>query len=142
MVPMQGFLSVVSPDSFLLFVPVSLFSVSEPYLYPSYLCLPSRTSFFHCPAARLHDHNPQRADGSSHLCLRRWVTCADPARFLCRCLFRTPGFDQKKTLVVPDAVVLLSHSSDHSVSDINRIKRHILTLFLQASPAPLLTTFS
>src|SRR5262249_936213 len=57
---MQGFLSVVSPDSFLPFVPVSLSSVSEPCPYPSCLCLPSRTSFFHCSAARLHDHNPQR----------------------------------------------------------------------------------
>src|SRR5215813_5822151 len=61
---------------------------------------------------------------------------------LCPCPFRRTGLDQEKTFVVPDAVVLLSHPSDHSVSDINRIKRHILTLFLQASPAPLLTTFS
>src|SRR5262245_1495295 len=44
---------------------------------------------------------------------------------LCPRLFRRTGFDQKKTLVVPDAIVLLSHPSDHSVSDINRIKRHI-----------------
>jgi hypothetical protein len=44
---------------------------------------------------------------------------------LCPCLFRRTGFDQKKTFVVPDAVVLPSHSSDHSVSDVNRIKRHI-----------------
>jgi hypothetical protein len=43
---------------------------------------------------------------------------------LCPCLFRRTGFDQKKTLVV-HAVVLLSHPLDHSVSDINRIKRHI-----------------
>ena len=47
---MQGFLSVVSPKSFLLFVPVFLTSVSEPCPYPSCLCLPSRTSFFHCSA--------------------------------------------------------------------------------------------
>jgi hypothetical protein len=39
-------------------------------------------------------------------------------------LFRGTGFDQKKTLVV-DAVAWLSHPSDHSVSDINRVKRHI-----------------
>jgi hypothetical protein len=45
---------------------------------------------------------------------------------LCPCPFRRTGFDQKKTFVVPDAVVLLSHPSDHSVSDINRIKRHIV----------------
>jgi hypothetical protein len=44
---------------------------------------------------------------------------------LCPCLFRRTGFDQKKTLVVPHAIVSLSHPSDHSVSDINRIKRHI-----------------
>src|SRR5262245_15844916 len=44
---------------------------------------------------------------------------------LCPCPFRRTGLDQKKTLVVPDAVVLLSYPSDHSVSDINRIKRHI-----------------
>ena len=43
---------------------------------------------------------------------------------LCPCLFRGTGFDQKKTLVVYP-VVLLSHPSDHSVSDINCIKRHI-----------------
>src|SRR5262249_44582440 len=47
---MQGFLSVVSPDSFLPFVPVFLSSVSEPCPYPSCLCLPSRTSFFHYSA--------------------------------------------------------------------------------------------
>jgi hypothetical protein len=46
---MQGVLSVVSPDSFLPFVPVFLSSVSEPCPYPSYLCLPSRTSFFFVP---------------------------------------------------------------------------------------------
>jgi hypothetical protein len=40
------------------------------------------------------------------------------------CLLRRTRFDQKKTLVV-HAVVLLSHPLDHSVSDINRIKRHI-----------------
>src|SRR5262245_36188151 len=41
------------------------------------------------------------------------------------CLFRRNGFDQKKTFVVPDAVVLPSHPLDHSVSDVNRINRHI-----------------
>jgi hypothetical protein len=40
------------------------------------------------------------------------------------CLLRRTRFDQKKTLVV-HAVGLLSHPSDHSVSDINRIKSHI-----------------
>jgi len=59
MVSMQGVLSVVSPDSFLPFVPVFLSSVSEPCPYPSCLCRPSRTSFLHCPTAGLHDHNPQ-----------------------------------------------------------------------------------
>jgi hypothetical protein len=62
-VSMQGFLSVVSPDSFLPFVPVFLSSVSELCPYPSCLCLPSRTSFFHCPT-------PQTADGS--------LACAGP----------------------------------------------------------------
>src|SRR5215510_13639762 len=47
---MQGLSSVVSPKFFLLFFPVSLTSVSEPCPYPSCLCLPSRTSFFHCSA--------------------------------------------------------------------------------------------
>ena len=40
------------------------------------------------------------------------------------CLFRGAGFDQKRTLVV-HAIVLLSHPLNHSVSDINCIKRHI-----------------
>ena len=40
------------------------------------------------------------------------------------CLLRRTRFDQKKTLVV-HAIGLLSHPSDHSVSDINRIKSHI-----------------
>ena len=40
------------------------------------------------------------------------------------CLFHRTGFDQKKALVVYP-VVLVSHPLDHSVSDINRIKRHI-----------------
>jgi hypothetical protein len=66
---MQGFLSVVSPDSFLPFVPVFLSSVSEPCPYPSYLCLPSRTSFFHCPAARF---TPQPANS-------RWLPPLVPA---------------------------------------------------------------
>jgi hypothetical protein len=39
-------------------------------------------------------------------------------------LFRGTGLDQKKSLVV-HAVVLISHPSDHSFSDINRVKRHI-----------------
>jgi hypothetical protein len=65
----QGVLSVVSPASFLQFVPVFLSSVSEPCPYPSCLCLPWRTSFFHCPAARLNDHNPQTTGGSPRLCL-------------------------------------------------------------------------
>ena len=64
MVSMQGFLSVVSPDSFLPFVPVFLSSVSEPCPYPSCLCRPSRASFLHCLAAGLYDHNSQTADGS------------------------------------------------------------------------------
>ena len=64
MVSMQRVLSVVSPDSFLPFVPVFLSSVSEPCPYPSCLCRPSRTSFLHCPTAGLHDHNPQTTDGS------------------------------------------------------------------------------
>ena len=42
---------------------------------------------------------------------------------LCPCLFRRTGFDQKKTLVVRP-VVLVSHALDHSLPDINRIKRH------------------
>jgi hypothetical protein len=42
---------------------------------------------------------------------------------LCPRLFRRTGFDQKKTLVV-DTIVLVRHPLDHSVSDINRIKRH------------------
>src|SRR5262245_41065176 len=78
---MQGFLSVVSPKSFLLFVPVSLASVSEPCPYPSCLCLPSRTSFFYCPAARLHDPNPQRADGSS-TCACAFGSVAHPGRLV------------------------------------------------------------
>src|SRR5215831_15381439 len=65
---MQAFLSVVSPDSFLPFVPVSLSSVSAPCPYPSCLCLPSLTSFFPLARRRLHDHNPQRAD--------RFLACA------------------------------------------------------------------
>jgi hypothetical protein len=44
---------------------------------------------------------------------------------LCPCLLRGTRFDQKKTLVV-HAIVFLSHPPDHSVSDIDRIKRHIL----------------
>jgi len=64
MVSMQGVLSVVSPDSFLPFVPVFLSFVSEPCPYPSCLCRPSRTSFLHCPTTGLHDHNPQTTDGS------------------------------------------------------------------------------
>ena len=51
--------------------------------------------------------------------------CSRCAARFCPCLFRRTGFDQKKTFVVPDAVVLLGHPSDHSVSDINRITRHI-----------------
>ena len=51
--------------------------------------------------------------------------CSRCAAGLCPCLFRRTGFDQKKTFVVPDAVVLLGHPSDHSVSDVNRIMRHI-----------------
>jgi hypothetical protein len=43
---------------------------------------------------------------------------------LCPCLFRGTRFDQKKTLVV-HPVVFLSHPLDHSVAQINRIKRHI-----------------
>ena len=74
MVSMQGFLSVVSPDSFLPFVPVFLSSVSEPCPYPSCLCRPSRASFLHCLAAGLHDHNSQTADGS--------LACARAATFI------------------------------------------------------------
>jgi hypothetical protein len=44
---------------------------------------------------------------------------------LCPCLFRRNRFDQKKTLVVPHAVVLPSHPLDHSIADVNRIKCHI-----------------
>jgi hypothetical protein len=43
------------------------------------------------------------------------------------CLLYRNCFDQKKTLVI-HTVVLLSHPSDHSISDINRIKRHITFL--------------
>ena len=74
MVSMQGFLSVVSPDSFLPFVPVFLSSVSEPCPYPSCLCRPLRASFLHCLAAGLHDHNSQTADGS--------LACARAATFV------------------------------------------------------------
>jgi len=42
---------------------------------------------------------------------------------LCPRLFRRTGFDQKKTLVI-HPIVLVRHPLDHSVSDINRIKRH------------------
>jgi hypothetical protein len=48
------------------------------------------------------------------------------------CLFRGTGFDQKKTLVV-HVVVLLSHPLNHSVSDINSVKRHIA--FVPPRPA-------
>jgi hypothetical protein len=41
------------------------------------------------------------------------------------CLFGGARFDEKKTLVV-HAVVFLSHPSDHSVSQINCITRHIV----------------
>jgi hypothetical protein len=44
------------------------------------------------------------------------------------CLFRGTRFDQKKTLVV-HPVVFLSHPPDHSVSQIDRIKRHIAFFF-------------
>jgi hypothetical protein len=44
---------------------------------------------------------------------------------LCPCLFRGTRFDQKKTLVV-HPVVFLSRPSNHSVSQIDRIKRHIV----------------
>src|SRR5262245_41021109 len=43
------------------------------------------------------------------------------------CLFRRTGFDQKKSLVVPHAVGMLSHPLNHLVSDINRIE-HLFTL--------------
>src|SRR5215470_10435284 len=74
MVPMQVFLSVVSPDSFLPFVPVFSSSVSEPCPYPSCLCLPWRNLLFPLFRPLVHDHNPQRADGSSRLCLRLGVS--------------------------------------------------------------------
>jgi len=45
------------------------------------------------------------------------------AASLCPRLFCRTGFDQKKTLVI-HAIVLVRHPLDHSVSDINRIKRH------------------
>jgi hypothetical protein len=50
--------------------------------------------------------------------------CCRCAAGLCPCLLRGARFDQKETLVV-HAIVSLSHPSDHSVSHINRIKRHI-----------------
>src|SRR5262245_19011479 len=65
----MGFLSVVSPDFFLPFVPVFLSSVSEPCPYPSCLCLPSRTSFFHCSAP---GSRPQPAKS-------RWLLSPVPA---------------------------------------------------------------
>jgi len=43
---------------------------------------------------------------------------------LCPGLFRGNGFDQKESLVVRP-VVLVSHPTDHSLPDIDRIKRHI-----------------
>jgi hypothetical protein len=46
---------------------------------------------------------------------------------LCPCRFRRTGFDQKKSLVVPHAVGMLSNPFNHSVSDINRIE-HLFTL--------------
>lgn len=51
--------------------------------------------------------------------------CFRCAAGLCPRLFRRTGFNQKKTFVIPRAVVLLSYASDHSVPDINRIKHHI-----------------
>jgi hypothetical protein len=61
---------------------VAPITVSEPCPYPSCPCHPSHPSFFHCPAARLHDHSPQTADGSPRLWLRRkrWVS---PIRHYC-----------------------------------------------------------
>jgi len=50
---------------------------------------------------------------------------------LCPCLFRRTGFDQKHTLVV-HPVGSVSRPLDHSVPDINRIKRHI-AFVLQSS---------
>jgi len=49
---------------------------------------------------------------------------------LCPCLFRGSGFDQKKPLVVRP-VVLVSHPTDHSLPDIDRIKGHI-SFFLES----------
>jgi len=73
MVSIQGFLSVVSPDSFLPFVPVFLSSVSELCPYPSCLCLPSRTSvsIVPPPASR-----PQPANS-------RWLPSLVPAPIRC-----------------------------------------------------------
>lgn len=51
--------------------------------------------------------------------------CFRCAAGLCPRLFRRTGFNQKKPFIIPRAVVLLSYPSDHSVSDINRIKDHI-----------------
>ena len=52
---------------------------------------------------------------------------------LCPCLFRRTGFDQKKLLVVPHAVGLLSHSLYPLVSNINRIE-HLIALVPPGEP--------
>src|SRR5262249_26555804 len=113
----MGFLSVVSPDSFLPFVSVFLSSVSEPCPYPSCLCLPSRTSFFHCSAAWFTITT--RKEPMAPLTCACAVGSGAPILLysFAHACFAAPGFDQKKTLVVPHAVVFLSHPLDHSVSD-------------------------
>ena len=52
---------------------------------------------------------------------------------LCPCLFRRTGFDQKKLLVVPHAVELLSHPLYPLVSNINRIE-HLIALVIALVP--------
>ncbi len=51
MLSVMGFFSVASAASLLPFGPACLSSVSEPCPYPSYLCLPLRTSFSRWPAS-------------------------------------------------------------------------------------------
>src|SRR5215510_15134558 len=81
MVFMQAFLSVVSPDSFLPFVPVSLSSVSAPCPYPSCLCLPSRTSFFHC-SAPWFTTTTRKEPMAPLACACAFGSVADPARLV------------------------------------------------------------
>ena len=87
MLSVKGFFSVASLASPLPFVPVCLSSVSDPYPYPSCLCLPLRTSFSRCPSSSRREG----AAASSVLSLRTFIALEANNNYAVATIYRYLG---------------------------------------------------